>query len=70
MVQSRLFTDENLAAMHALYDPSGRGSITPAQVATAFRNLGLKAEPPAGLGLTTADAFVKLARQAIDSQAA
>jgi hypothetical protein len=31
--------------MHSLFDPSGTGFISAAQVATAYRNLGLKAAP-------------------------
>lgn len=67
---SRLWTDADLRAMHSLYDPSGRGVITQAQVATAFRNLGLRGAPPASSegDAVTADAFVRLVRTAIDAE--
>jgi hypothetical protein len=47
-VQSTPFSEADLRAMHSLFDPSGTGSISSAQVATAFRNLGLKQAPKVG----------------------
>ena len=55
--------------MHALFDPSGTGAITATQVATAFRNLGLKAVPPSNLPKKIdVDAFTKLAQEAIAAE--
>ncbi len=67
---SRLWTDADLKAMHSLYDPSGRGAISKAQVVTALRNLGLR-RPNAAVpesDAVSADAFVRLARAAIDAE--
>lgn len=78
-VQSRIFSDDDLKAMHALYDPSGRGTITRAQVNNAFRNLGLKPAPAASAGASgggvdipdavDAATFVRIAREAIGASA-
>ena len=68
-MQTSPFTETDLRAMHALFDPSGTGLITPAQVATAFRNLGLKASPPSSLpARVDPDAFVKAAQAAIAAE--
>ena len=68
-LQTSPFTETDLRAMHALFDPSGTGAITPAQVATAFRNLGLKASPPSSLpARVDPDAFVKAAQAAIAAE--
>lgn len=68
-LQTSPFTEADLRAMHALFDPSGTGVVTPAQVATAFRNLGLKAAPPQDLPpKVDADTFVKAAQAAIAAE--
>lgn len=67
------FTEADLRAMHSLFDPSGTGAISPAQISTAFQNLGLKQKPkldasalgPKGVD---ADAFVALAKAAIAAE--
>jgi hypothetical protein len=67
---SRLWTEADLKAMHSLYDPSGRGVISKAQVLTALRNLGVRTASVAvpDSDAVSADAFVRLARAAIDAQ--
>lgn len=67
---SRLWTDADLRAMHSLYDPGGRGVISRAQVLTALRNLAVRTTSTAvpDSDAITADAFVALARAAIDAE--
>ena len=67
---SRLWSDEDLRAMHSLYDPSGRGVITKAQVMTALRNLGVRTAnvPPPAEDVISVDTFVRIARAAIDAE--
>jgi Ca2+-binding EF-hand superfamily protein len=67
---ARLWSDADLRAMHSLYDPSGRGVINRAQLATAMRNLGIRSTnlPQSGSDSITTEAFIRLARQAIDSE--
>ena len=55
--------------MHEFFDPSRTGVITPAQVSTAFRKLGLKASPPQDLAQKVdVEAFVQVARAAIAAE--
>ena len=68
LMQSRVFTEKDLIAMHSLYDPSSRGYISTAQVASAFKNLGLKTTPPSlDTEMVDATTFVRIATAAIST---
>lgn len=64
---STLYGEADLRAMFCLYDPSCKGAITPAQVVTAYKNLGLKQAPALEAGLASVDVetFVRVARAAL-----
>ena len=79
---TRLWTDEELAGMHALADPTSRGTISHAQAQAALRSLGLRgadaalaralAEEGGASGVeatVTAAAFVRIARAAMAGEA-
>lgn len=64
-----VFDDTDLRGMHSLYDPSSKGHISRAQVAAAFKNLGLQGAPQLeGEGPFNADTFVAVARAALDKE--
>ena len=81
---TRLWTDEELATMHALADSAGRGVISRIQAQATLRSLGLRRAdvalaqvlPISGSGSggesagVTAAAFVRVARAAMDTEIA
>lgn len=63
-----MYTEADLRALHKLYDPSGKGTITKAQAATAFRNLGLKTAPAGLPEHVDEGSFVAAGKAAIDAE--
>lgn len=63
------FTDDDLHGMFSLFDPTGTGSITPAQALAGARSLGLEPvdDDAAPEGRMNEDAFVAWARERLDA---
>ena len=60
------FADDDLRGMFSLFDPTRKGTISPAQAVAGVKSLGLDGvEPPEGDTLSE-DAFVAWARAALD----
>jgi hypothetical protein len=63
------FTDDDLRGVHSLFDATHNNSITAQQARTALRSLGADASVVTGEGSLDAEAFIKVAREALGRQA-
>jgi Ca2+-binding EF-hand superfamily protein len=54
--------------MFTLFDPSGRGTISQDQVATACRSLGLKKQVTIDKAEINVDIFIRAMRAALDDE--